>query len=335
MPRTRDALDVLAANVRLAQAELPVPLALEHVAALLEWPAPELDEAAFLTELLERTARCCSWTWPTCTPTPATTAATRSASSTPCRWSGSPTCTWPAGSSAKACTTTPRPPDPPGVLDLVAELCARRDPPGVMLERDDATPTRAGAGRRAGRPSPPPPAPAPPAVTASRRVRAGGLPRSAGARPEGVPRRSASGWPPSRRPWCGRWWAAAGPGGFDPDRVGRPRPRSPASGPARSPAPGGAGRELGEDFTGRFLAFAARRPPTPGGALADGLAFTRALAGQGRLPPNARAEAMLAAAHLSPRPVRLAATIAGPPRRLVITVRAPTLGDHWLSIPLG
>ena len=55
VPRTRAALGVLAANVRLAQAELGVPLALEHVAALLEWPAPELDEAAFLTELLDRT----------------------------------------------------------------------------------------------------------------------------------------------------------------------------------------------------------------------------------------------------------------------------------------
>lgn len=55
VPRTREALGVLAGNVRLAQAELGVPLALEHVAALLEWPAPELDEAAFLTELLERT----------------------------------------------------------------------------------------------------------------------------------------------------------------------------------------------------------------------------------------------------------------------------------------
>jgi uncharacterized protein (UPF0276 family) len=55
VPRTRAALGVLAANVRLARAELSVPLALEQVAALPEWPAPELDEAAFLTELLERT----------------------------------------------------------------------------------------------------------------------------------------------------------------------------------------------------------------------------------------------------------------------------------------
>ena len=34
-------------------------------------------------------------------------------------------------------------PTPPAVLELVAELCARRDPPGVMLERDDAYPPEA------------------------------------------------------------------------------------------------------------------------------------------------------------------------------------------------
>jgi hypothetical protein len=44
---------------------------------------------------------------------------------------------------------------------------------------------------------------------------------------------------------------------------------------------------------------------------------------------------MLATAHLSARPVRLAATLAGPPRRLVVTVRAPGLGERWLSFPRG
>ena len=34
-------------------------------------------------------------------------------------------------------------PTPPAVLELVAELCARRDSPGVMLERDDAYPPEA------------------------------------------------------------------------------------------------------------------------------------------------------------------------------------------------
>lgn len=57
VPRTRDALDVLCENVRIAQDALPVPLALENIAALLAWPPgyEELTEGAFLAELVERT----------------------------------------------------------------------------------------------------------------------------------------------------------------------------------------------------------------------------------------------------------------------------------------
>lgn len=55
VPRTWEALDVLVENVRLVQANLPVPLALENIAALLEWPDPELTEGQFLAELVERT----------------------------------------------------------------------------------------------------------------------------------------------------------------------------------------------------------------------------------------------------------------------------------------
>ena len=53
--RTREALEILVENVAIAQAALPVPLALEHVAALVEWPGAEMDEAQFVGELLERT----------------------------------------------------------------------------------------------------------------------------------------------------------------------------------------------------------------------------------------------------------------------------------------
>ncbi|GHC34295.1 hypothetical protein GCM10010507_03800 [Streptomyces cinnamoneus] len=55
VPRTRDGLDVLCENVRMAQAALPVPLALENVAAFLTWPGNELTEGQFLAELVERT----------------------------------------------------------------------------------------------------------------------------------------------------------------------------------------------------------------------------------------------------------------------------------------
>jgi hypothetical protein len=126
------------------------------------------------------------------------------------------------------------------------------------------------------------------------------------------------------------------PAGFDPDRVGATA-KALAGKRAREVARAWPvlAAELGEDFTGWFLADAAGRPlPARGGALADGLAFARALARAGRLPGEARVEAMLAAARLSPRRVRLAATVAGPPRRLVVAVRAPGLGDRWLSLPL-
>jgi len=54
VPRTRAALGVLTENIRAAQAALPVPLAVENIAALISWP-DELTEAQFLTELVERT----------------------------------------------------------------------------------------------------------------------------------------------------------------------------------------------------------------------------------------------------------------------------------------
>jgi hypothetical protein len=127
------------------------------------------------------------------------------------------------------------------------------------------------------------------------------------------------------------------PDGFDPERV-----RATAAALARKRArevaqawPVLAG-ELGDTFTDRFVAYAAGRPPpSPGGAVADGLAFARHLARRRRLSGDARVEVMLAAARLSPRPVRLAATLAGRPPRLVVLARAPGLGERGLSIPLG
>jgi uncharacterized protein (UPF0276 family) len=55
VPRTNEALEILAENVAIAQRALPVALALEHVATLVEWPGAEYDEASFVTELLDRT----------------------------------------------------------------------------------------------------------------------------------------------------------------------------------------------------------------------------------------------------------------------------------------
>jgi uncharacterized protein len=55
VPRTREVLEVLVANVRTAAAALPVPLAVENVAALLGWPDDELTDGQFLAELVDRT----------------------------------------------------------------------------------------------------------------------------------------------------------------------------------------------------------------------------------------------------------------------------------------
>ena len=55
VPRTRAMLEILIENVHLVEADLPVPLALENISALFDWPGAELDEAAFLSELLART----------------------------------------------------------------------------------------------------------------------------------------------------------------------------------------------------------------------------------------------------------------------------------------
>ncbi|MFJ8942184.1 DUF692 domain-containing protein [Streptomyces sp. NPDC102395] len=55
VPRTRDALDVLCENVRIAQEALPVPLAVENIAALISWPGEEMTEGQFLYDLADRT----------------------------------------------------------------------------------------------------------------------------------------------------------------------------------------------------------------------------------------------------------------------------------------
>lgn len=55
VPRTRDALNVLCKNVRIAQDALPVPLAVENIAALISWPGEEMTEGQFLYELADRT----------------------------------------------------------------------------------------------------------------------------------------------------------------------------------------------------------------------------------------------------------------------------------------
>ncbi len=55
VPRTREALDVLTANIARTRTALDVPLAVENIATLFDWPDDEYTEAEFLSELVERT----------------------------------------------------------------------------------------------------------------------------------------------------------------------------------------------------------------------------------------------------------------------------------------
>jgi len=107
MPRTREALDVLAANIRAAQAAVPVPLAVEDIAALISWPEDEMTEGQFLSELVERTGVLLLL-------------------------------------DAANLHDTHEHPVPAQALDILAALAERRGPsgppPGVLLERDDAYP---------------------------------------------------------------------------------------------------------------------------------------------------------------------------------------------------
>ncbi|GLZ38961.1 DUF692 domain-containing protein [Actinokineospora sp. NBRC 105648] len=144
VPRTRDALDVLTANVRTTQAGLGVPLALENIAALLEWPDAELTEAQFLTELVERTDCLLlidvANMW----------ANARNLGQDPVDLlDGLPlervAYVHVAGGVEidGVYHDTHAHPVPREVLDLLAELCARTEPPGVLLERDDRYPADA------------------------------------------------------------------------------------------------------------------------------------------------------------------------------------------------
>ncbi|QSY49987.1 DUF692 domain-containing protein [Streptomyces griseocarneus] len=141
VPRTRDGLAVLCENVRIAQQVLPVPLALENVAALLNWPDEELTEAQFLGELVERTGVRLLVDVANLH----TNHVNRGEDPAEVL-DGLPleaiAYVHVAGGVERGGVwhdTHAHPVGPP-VLDVLAELCARTAPPGVLLERDDDFP---------------------------------------------------------------------------------------------------------------------------------------------------------------------------------------------------
>ena len=142
IPRSKIAIDTLVDNVKVAQDLLPVPLALENIAALFEWPATQMNEAEFLAEILDRTGASLlldlANIW-----------------ANAANHGGDPVQTLEqlplhrvayvhvAGGEMRdgVYHDTHAGPVCMEVLRLVQELCARREPPGVMLERDDHFPS--------------------------------------------------------------------------------------------------------------------------------------------------------------------------------------------------
>ena len=170
VPRTREALEVIVDNVAWARRLLPFPLALENIATLVEWPGAEMDEASFLAELLGRTdtgllfdvsnmyanARNGGWD-------PVSALARLPLDRL--------AYVHVAGGTVRddLYHDTHAHPIGAGPLAFLEELCSRIEPPGVMLERDDAFPSgdeldaeleaiqqaiARGAARRMGSPTP-------------------------------------------------------------------------------------------------------------------------------------------------------------------------------------
>lgn len=134
---------MLCENVRIAQEALPVPLALENIAALFGWPDEELTEGQFLRELVERTGvRLLIDVANLYTnhvnrgedPAAALDALPLDAIAY----------VHVAGGVERdgVWHDSHAHPVPPQVLAVLDELCARTTPPGVLLERDDAFPPR-------------------------------------------------------------------------------------------------------------------------------------------------------------------------------------------------
>ena len=141
LPRTRAALQVLVEHVHIAQDALPVPLALENVSALFQWPGGEMSEADFLCQVLDRTGAFLlldvANVW--------ANARNLGGSATDLLRSlplDRLAYVHVAGGEERdgVYHDTHGAPVPQGVLDLLENLCALRTPPGVMLERDDHFP---------------------------------------------------------------------------------------------------------------------------------------------------------------------------------------------------
>ncbi len=148
VPRSREALAALVANVRRTQSELDVPLALEPIATLVDWPDDEFTEAQFLTELLDATGALLLLDIAN------VYANARNRGEDPLDLLDAlpldrVAYVHVAGGSfdGRLYHDTHTDPVPSEVLDLITALCERHQPPGLMLERDGAYPPAADLAR--------------------------------------------------------------------------------------------------------------------------------------------------------------------------------------------
>jgi hypothetical protein len=132
---------------------------------------------------------------------------------------------------------------------------------------------------------------------------------------------------------------AAPPAGFDTRRL---RAAAASLAVKRRRAVARAWPGLAGVLDERFTAFTASTPlPRDGGPLADGRAFVRWLGGAA--PAACRLQALAvdlryartAGGLVARRGPVLKVVVLPEPRRLVLALRLPGLGERWLTIPLG
>jgi uncharacterized protein (UPF0276 family) len=137
VPRTWEAVDAIVANVRRTQAGVGVPVALEPIAALFDWPDAQLTEAEFLVEILDQTGALLLLDIAN------VYANARNRNESPTDLLDAlpldrVAYVHVAGGAEQdgLYHDTHTDPIPPEVLDLITALCQRSCPPALMLERD-------------------------------------------------------------------------------------------------------------------------------------------------------------------------------------------------------
>ncbi len=275
LPRTRAMVDLLVEHIGIVADGLPVPFAVEHAAALFGWPDDELDEAAFVAEVVGRSGAALVLDLAN------VVVGCANHGGTPSHFLD----TVPLEQVAYVHVAggverdglrhdTHAHPLWPEVLDLVAEVAERAPWAPVLLERDDRFPPRAELEAELDSLTDV-------RIVPSESVTRRPLPRPAASnrsREEGLADRQAE---------LARALVAGGPvpDGFDAGRIavaadalrhkraGEVRDRFPALAHALDQ---GAGFDHGPGFETAFVAYARTVPP-PGSTVADGLAFAATL----------------------------------------------------------